>query len=265
MASVSSDIQAEDRQIAQWFQEGQRSLDQNDAKQASQFFMQILQQQPMYPLAKIYLSRCYYNLGLAALTSNNLKDAQAYFINAIEADGQNGEAHYNLGVIYDTLAGKHFEAAGGINSDDPDTLTQLGIRLGEQGHYEEAANLLLKVLSLQPSDQTSHYNLAVLYIQQQKYWKAIEEFQWLLRADGSQQAIYNSLSFAYLQVDELEKALDTYQRLLNINPINIDGLKGAGLVALKLNKIAIARSYLEQYLIRVPNDTQIQTIEKTLR
>lgn len=65
------------------------------------------------------------NQGIEQYTGESWKEAHGYFIQAVEADPESAEAHYNLALVLDKMdehvaAAKEFKKAQELGKDNPD-------------------------------------------------------------------------------------------------------------------------------------------------
>jgi tetratricopeptide (TPR) repeat protein len=179
-----------------------------------------------------------YDVGVAYLRQKRLDLALAQFEQAIQADPQFADALNAKGVVL-THQGQYdqalsmFEKASGL---DPG---QLGFRLNiSLVHYlrgdrqkadalyqqliaqDEAYEGLLDFLA-EVGSAEEHYRIAVSYVQQEEYDRAIERLDQALRADPQMGDAYNTkaVALAYLgRYDEAYALLEEAEALLPSHP-----------------------------------------------
>lgn len=136
------------------------------------------------------------NLGNVYFRDKEYDDALVYLKRAMEVDPSNLNAIKQIAFVYDAKAEKA-KAAG--EKEKAASLKDM------------AANAYLDAIKVDPENTDLHYNLGVLYFQQEKFEMAASEF---------------------IKVSEL-------------NPTEVDGLFNAGLAFGRLKKFKEAEKYLE--------------------
>jgi tetratricopeptide (TPR) repeat protein len=108
----------------------------------------------------------HYNLGLALAEQGTLDEAEHSYREALVHNPDHGMAWNNLGsLLEEEDAGAAIEAyrnALAINGDHAEALSNLGSILSKEGVIDEAKNLLIRSLDLQPASIASHYQLSSL-------------------------------------------------------------------------------------------------------
>lgn len=85
---------------------------------------------------------------------------------------------------------------------------QLGSRLGEQKHYDEALTLLNKGLELAPNFGEMHYEVGIIYLDTDKFDKAVDAFKEAIRLEPQYTLAYKGLAQAYRAQGRLQEAAE---------------------------------------------------------
>lgn len=163
--------------------------------------------------------------GVLLMQSNQLAPAQDHLEAATRLAPDFAEAWNNLGYLQLTrgnlaAARPALEKALSLAPNFPDALDNLGIVLARQGEIARAGDLFRRVLELQPENEQAGNNLGVLYARQGKTQAAIE----------------------------------TLRSVLQHNPEAGSVLLNLARLELALSRRDDARSLLEGWLARHPND-----------
>jgi tetratricopeptide (TPR) repeat protein len=114
------------------------------------------------------------NLGTIAFRSGKLKEAETWYLRAMEADASYPLAHFNLGNLYD-----------------------------EQSNFEEAIKHYREAIRLNPRYADAYFNLALLCERNGELLQAIGNWQSYLKLDSSS----SWASTARSQLDRLKKTV----------------------------------------------------------
>jgi cytochrome c-type biogenesis protein CcmH/NrfG len=145
--------------------EAQRAVDAGLLAEAEKRYRQVLSQHQtnLYTLA---------HLAAVQLDQDHLEDAEQTLQKALALDGQDAACLYLVGSLrfrqgrYDEALDALSQSAR-VNPDKPQTHLLLGKVLVHEGQRQAAEAAFRKAIQLQPGWGEPHYQLAVLYIQQQ--------------------------------------------------------------------------------------------------
>ena len=138
--------------------------------------------------------------GADALTEDNLKEAERFFISAAEADDSNYLAFYNLGLLasdQDRLedALTWLEKALALKNDDADILTALGTVHLKAGRDSEAEILFQKALKM-GENEVIYNNLGTIFFRRKDYRKAKKLFRRALDINPDYQVARENIALA---------------------------------------------------------------------
>jgi len=176
----------------------------------------------------------YLNMGYAAMEQNNYAGARQYFNDAQQKsttsdanDNQEAMLHEADAVFMTkdfTSAANLYDKIISANESDADYARfQKSIIYGLQGHTADKVALLQLLVNkgqLSPIASQARYELAVTYIEINKYKDAISLLQPLTVANGNSFAAKALLKtgFAYQQLDDIANAIVAYKRVVTSFP-----------------------------------------------
>jgi tetratricopeptide (TPR) repeat protein len=134
-----------------WLLFGRWRLEQNDCAGAEKALRRMLQISPESVNA-------HFQLGIALICLERYADAVPILRRAVEIKPDFGEAHFNLGFALARSGNGHaaipsFRNAIRYNPDMIDPYITLADLLSQTGEIQEATNLLVRALQLDPADQ----------------------------------------------------------------------------------------------------------------
>jgi tetratricopeptide (TPR) repeat protein len=158
------------------------------------------------------------------------------------------------------------------------------------GAYQQAITSFRKVLSRDPNHFEAQYNLALSYLNLQRYGKAVKEFKRAIslnqknphsyaniaiayEAMGNDQEALNSLSSAvrldpqninirmnlatmYMNLDRYDRAIREYREVIAINGRYIEAYTNLAKTLIAKNRIAEAKKYLQEASSVAPNNAE---------
>jgi len=172
-------------------------------------------------------SEARYKLGIAYLNDStpNLQKAYIEFLEAINIDAKNKNAHYGLGHIYAQRQDYHnaipaFKNAISIDSNYSEAHNYLGKVYETMGRDAEAITSYQGALkNLQyATPQLPHWNLAQIYIKQKQYDKALEALQEARRIEPTNSVILDKIAETYTQKGDLENARSFFKEAVALAP-----------------------------------------------
>jgi len=123
-------------------------------------------------------------------------------LDVVAIDPFNGQAFYNLGLLYYELGDvestlTHFKKASMLGYTDEGLFYNYGLALQQQGKLKEAENIMIKGHGLNPQSIKINYALAFFYMQQKQPGKARKYVETLYALDPNNpdyQELFRALS-----------------------------------------------------------------------
>jgi tetratricopeptide (TPR) repeat protein len=166
------------------YKAGAEALKKNDLKKARQHLEKAVAEYPCYARAQA-------SLALVDVAYHKTDDAESALRKAVQCDGTYLNSYYMLGELYQNEK-KLKESEVVLNQGlrvAPSSwplLNQLGRTHNAMGKYREAASDFEQVESLHPDMPAEfHLELANVYVQMDRYGRALAEMETYLRLDPS--------------------------------------------------------------------------------
>jgi len=117
-----------------------------------------------------------------ALEDGRTSEAIEALAEVVQEDPENFAARVNLGTAYYSTgeyvaAVRQFEAARELKADAPKVLLNLAAAKSALDQLDEAIDLLLQVLEIDPQMRDVHYNLAIAYWRKGRMPEAMAELE----------------------------------------------------------------------------------------
>ena len=152
-------------------------------------------------------------------------EAEAAFRKALELDPFLGDAHNNLGALYDRM-GRQDEAEREFRlaADDPayptpeKALLNLGLLYASQGRDEEAIRVLRKAVEIDRKYYRAHYELASLLDKGGSIEEAVREYVVAAPDYQASGEYHYRVGFAYFRLGERAKARESLLRAIEVSP-----------------------------------------------
>ncbi|MFQ5791339.1 MAG: tetratricopeptide repeat protein, partial [Acidobacteriota bacterium] len=167
--------------------------------------------------------------GAAYQRLGDLEKAQRDFRRAVEMDPRDGRAHYLLAVVHQAqgkllAARESLERAAALRPEEPPIAAALGTVLHQLGFYGQAVEAFLKArasgggsLRLDTLDRLDRA-LALAYMRDGKFDRAIEIFQGLPGTGEDRAAVLAYLGYCHLNIGQFEKAKGELQQAVLLDP-----------------------------------------------
>ena len=201
----------------------------------------------------------------ALLDQGQMKEATEEFERAIQLDASDAWTHYWLGFTYTSRAQ---EADGPLgvellaravaalnasverNAQLAEPQNELGTAHALQGRPADAIAAYARAITLRPDWATPRYNLAALYVREEKFEKALEMYSYLLLAPGqfsdSLYQVHNGIATAYSRAGQPQQAATAYRHAIALNGDYYPARVGLGNVYFELTQFeAAAAQYIE--------------------
>jgi len=173
------------------------------------------------------------SLGAGPATAGEKSPALWQLRQAVASNPQDPQAHYTLGVKYESL-GQTKKAMGeykktlSLKPNDEQALFRLGRLMGELGESEPAIKILKQAVKLNPNFAEARSLLAAEYnrqgmalMEQGRLDAAREALEAGIQANGGPlqtEALRNNLGCLYVRQNRPDQAIDTFREVLRQNP-----------------------------------------------
>ncbi|RPJ57295.1 MAG: tetratricopeptide repeat protein [Acidobacteria bacterium] len=147
--------------LIRWNDYGIGLLLQGDLKAAEEIFRRVVEINPKYVDG-------YVNIGRVRVQEGRTEEAQQVLLEALKLDPELAKTHFFLGVTYKTQGNyeealEHLRKAESKYPQDRVVLNQIGRILFLERQFNEAVEVLNRVLLVDPEDLQAHYNLMLSY------------------------------------------------------------------------------------------------------
>lgn len=164
----------------------------------------------------------YYNEAIKLHLAGKLDEAIGQYSQALTANPELGQAHCNLGLIYNQqhkydLALAEFRKALAINPQDAITYNGIGAALRAQKDLEGALKNWQTAISLDPKLATAHYNLGSAYELQKDYGKALDQYQQAVQNDSRLGEAYYRTGLIMSKENRHQEAKEQFSKALNVS------------------------------------------------
>ncbi|MBI4598222.1 MAG: tetratricopeptide repeat protein [Candidatus Omnitrophica bacterium] len=148
-------------------------------------------------LAVLLVGSAALGLGIATLHRNAVyQTEESIWRDAVAKQPRNGRAHNNVGIA-----------------------------LGKQGRYDEAAEHFLIALSRDPANTQLYNNLGIVRSRQGRSDEAIRWYQKALQQDPDDPSVRNNLAVLLAKQGRFDDALAQYRAALRVNPDDVEARK----------------------------------------
>jgi tetratricopeptide (TPR) repeat protein len=219
------------------------SLKGGDLKGAFRFFQEALAINPAYDDVRIKLAGLYFE-------QEDTLQAKTQLIWIIENGTKLEEALFQLGRIeysqnnYHSASEYYLQAFAESGNTNIEALNNLGLNLNASGEAGKAKSTYLQALEIEPEYLNAHYNLGLIYLEEENYQKAETSFNTVLTINPDFPEGWYNLAFIFSQKGMYSAAVDAYEESLLLDPSNIKARLNLAVQYKKLDKQDMA---LEQY------------------
>ena len=164
---------------------------------------------------------------------NNFKVAEDLYNKVIKIDPNYKDAHYNLGIMFQSL-GSHqkaitsYEKTIEIDPNYKDAHNNLGIILQELGKYQEALTSYEKAIEIDPSFKDAQFNLGIVFQSLGSHQKAITSYEKTIEIDPNYKSAHNNLGTILQELGKYQEALTSYEKAIEIDHSYIDAHNNLG-------------------------------------
>ena len=164
-----------------------------------------------------------HNMGSLCVTTGKHSEAKKYLEKMIGIDSTDSEAHFLMGNIYmarQDYAGseKYFDIAAERGPDRPRYLYYQAVAKDRLKKRDDAEKIYLKALELHPDYFDARQRLGVLYVVEQKFPEALEQFKEAARIRPDDDDTQVFLGAVYMYNNMPEESEKIYDSLVVRNP-----------------------------------------------
>jgi len=201
---------------------------------------------------KILMMEEKYKISLAVLDS------------VLENDSTNAAAYYYKGLCYQELSNyqKASEAlikASFYKPDDINLMVSTGNNLMASGRISQAEDILFKALLLDSSNTKACLSLGKIYMQEQKWEKALKIYNILLTEDSTNSFYYVQAAKCNSSIGNIDEAIIDYQIAHKLNKFNIHTIMELSYLYYMQDKLISAIRIVNDGLAVYPASAEIWT------
>ncbi len=154
------------------------------------------------------------------------RDAIALLERAVELSAGDHQAHFQLGLAYNSVrqpekAAAHFEKAARLNPDFADAWYNLGLACHYQKRYDEALEYYERTVEQSPGFFNAVFNMGTIHAMRKEYGAAEEKFARVVElAPPFLDEAYYNLAVVQDLMGKTEKSLHNLEQALMVNPGN---------------------------------------------
>jgi tetratricopeptide (TPR) repeat protein len=165
----------------------------------------------------------FYNDAVKAHLANKLDEAIAKYKQAVEANPNLGQAHCNLGLIFNQQhkfaeALVEFQKALAIDPKDAITYNGIGAALRAQKDLDGAIKNWQTAVTYNPHLATAHYNLGTAYELKKDYDKALESYRQATANDYRLGEAYFRMGIIMQGRNQQSEAKEQFSQALKVSP-----------------------------------------------
>lgn len=211
----------------------------------------------------------------AAIDAGNYTQAQADLQAVLEAEPENAEAHFKLGLVHFNMgqydqARSHFEESMTLDPDRAGAVHHnLGVLAYQLGDMETAVQEFQAALEEDPDDSDTHYQLGATYLVQAfpmgspqpdeaLLAEAEVEFQRALELAPSKPEALVGLANVQMLRGDMATAIGLLEDAIEQNPDMREALFALGRAYLETGQVDKAKTTLEQFLETEPPEVWAQ-------
>jgi tetratricopeptide (TPR) repeat protein len=210
--------------------------DQRDYTAATTAYRRLLEIDPER-------AEAHFELGIIYLKTQKLDEALASFQKSQDLGFNKPDLFLQLGMTYEAKRDwvRAVEQYQRYLLTLPAEPTQAQFRLGvcalESGDYPRALNAFLEALKTQPRDYQTNYNLAMAYQRSRQYEQAEEVLKRLIQYYPEDAAsYYSTIVRMYDEAGMNDRAIDAARKVIELNPGNEVAVYNLGIMFQKLKR-----------------------------
>ena len=140
-----------------------------------------------------------------------------------------------------------------INPNHINAHNNLGAAYKQLGEIEKAKGCFEKVIQLNPNDVDGHNNLGLLLFELKEIQKAKSFFEKTIQLNSNYPEAHNNLGTIFKELKEFQKAKDCYEKAIQLNPNYAMALYNLGIIFKQFGLSQKAVSYFEKAIEINPN------------
>lgn len=199
--------------------------------------------------------------GKKAEISNNFNDAINNYQKCIEIDPQNSTAYYLLSQIWSkkdlTKSTNYARKAVELNSSEIQYHKNLLYLLKSAKNWKESEDELASLIKLEPLKIDNYFDLANVYIYQNKLDEALKTYAQTESQFGFQEGVVLQRKQIFLNQKKYNKAADEIEKLIEHHPRNTEYYGMAADVYQKMGDTEKAFRYYSKILEISPNNGKV--------
>lgn len=200
-------------------------------------------------------SDSHYQLGLSALNQRDYIKARREIQLAIDAAPDLPQYYNTLGIVFmiehdDKNAEKNFRKALKIDQKFTDARNNLGTLYLRQENYEKALEEFQAVRAdmMYPHPHYAETNIGIVYRKQKRYDLAKQHFEAAIKMRGTFHDAYKQLGIMYDEQNLNELAAENYKKAIEYFPFDVEALYRGALKMYMLKNEELGQKYLRNCL-----------------
>jgi len=157
-----------------------------------------------------------------------------------------------------------FLTVGCATSEDRSELAteyyNLGTAFFDLGDLDRSADYFSRALELDQSLARASYNLARVYVLQNRFADAAELLEALRLEDPTNTVVLETIGYVYYSLEDLDLAREAYAEVIEIDPGNKNALFNLARVEVDRDALVPARDLLRRAVELNPDDTEALTL-----
>ena len=195
---------------------------------------------------------------IASHKEGKIEEAEKSYKKAIELKPDYAEAHYNLGVILQSLGRfdeteKSYKKAIELKPDFPEAHYNLGVTLQNLGRLDEAETSLKKAIELKPDFPEAHNNLGNTLFELSKIDEAETSLKKAIELKPDYAEAHYNLGVTLQNLGRLDEAEKSYKKAIELKPDYAEAHNNLGATLLELGKIDEAETSLKKAIELKPD------------
>jgi tetratricopeptide (TPR) repeat protein len=166
--------------------------------------------------------QAHYNLGLALLRKGNRPRAEQEFRAAIQWKPDSAAAHFALATLLQDEqrpgAEQEFKKVIEIDPAHTEAQNSLGMLYTRQGKDAEAAALFRQAIRNDPNFAGAHVNLGLTLARQEAFVQAEKEFRAALQIEPNNVEAYRALGMLQAKTGRVGDAVESFRNVVNLLP-----------------------------------------------
>lgn len=216
--------------------------------------------------------RYQYNMGLFYLNSGNLDQAIRLLNRSIALNPNYYLAFNALGLAYSMKGNlqesvKHYQKCLLINPTFSEARNNLGAVYQEMGMLDKAEQEFRTVAADKNynSKELPYYNLARLYMAQEKLTEALENVQKALEINKDMAMAYNLKGLLHEKLENFDEAIESYNQAVKIVPQDINFNFNLAVAYFKNNQFDLAKETFEKISTKTTDPEMKAKIDQYLK